>query len=42
MCLTMGSFRYSFPGAMDRVSAIVEELLELEVEIVVAIGEAGG
>lgn len=42
VCLTMGSFRYSFPGAMDRVSAIVEELLELEVEIVVAIGEAGG
>ncbi|MER6613644.1 hypothetical protein ABT276_09720 [Streptomyces xantholiticus] len=28
VCLTTGSFRYSFPGAMDRVSAIVEELLE--------------
>ncbi|MFI6730272.1 nucleotide disphospho-sugar-binding domain-containing protein [Streptomyces atratus] len=38
----MGSFRFAFPGAMDRISAIVEELLELEVEVVVAIGEAEG
>nr|AAP69578.2 putative C-glycosyltransferase [Streptomyces griseoflavus] len=42
VCLTMGSFRYAFPGAMDRISAIVEGLLELEVEVVVAIGEAEG
>ncbi|MCX5339788.1 nucleotide disphospho-sugar-binding domain-containing protein [Streptomyces atratus] len=42
VCLTLGSFRFAFPGAMDRISAIVEELLELEVEVVVAIGEAEG
>ncbi|MER6318245.1 glycosyltransferase [Streptomyces sp. NPDC001581] len=42
VCLTMGSFRYAFPGAMDRISAIVERLLELGVEVVVAIGEAEG
>lgn len=42
VCLTMGSFRYAFPGAMDRISAIVEGLLELGVEVVVAIGEAEG
>ncbi|MFJ9846937.1 glycosyltransferase [Kitasatospora sp. NPDC101155] len=42
VCLTMGSFRYAFPGAMDRISAIVEGLRALEVEVVVAIGEAEG
>ncbi|MEU0627555.1 glycosyltransferase [Streptomyces sp. NPDC005989] len=42
VCLTMGSFRYAFPGAMDRISAIVEGLQALGVEVVVAIGEAEG
>ncbi|MEU2128827.1 glycosyltransferase [Streptomyces sp. NPDC018352] len=42
VCLTMGSFRYAFPGAMDRISAIVEGLQSLGVEVVVAIGEAEG
>ncbi|MEV4316706.1 glycosyltransferase [Actinocrispum sp. NPDC049592] len=42
VCLTLGSFRFAFPGAMDRVTSIVERLLDVGVEVVVAIGDDQG
>lgn len=39
ICLTMGSFRYADPRVMERVMAMVEELVTIGPEIVVAIGE---